>query len=699
MLSWGRMKCPILISLIFIAITASDDASAQGPEPQLVRAFTSFGEEVGTGGIVASTAPGLGEFFVDADFDGPFTGSGSGSYWYALRFDNTVGDYIQSYVSPVAAANIVGLDLADLHGSAGEELVICYEDGILQLHHQQTKELLGTIDTGIPQIESITFANLDNVGLEEIVLLDGSGCQVFDATGTALAQYPTLDGVEVIAGQMDADPGLEIATTNGEVMDFQTGLVQASYSLAFGHDMVLLDFDSDGMQELLFSDYSGYVRAFDVDSQSLKWSYAVDTVDSITVGDSDLDGVEELIVAEASTFDDVFSLNPMTLVEGWSYRLPETGADTVTLADFDQDGAMEVLWVRGNFSTAADVMIVMDPSNQSVEWESLALEGPFASPEMGDLDGDGIDEIVSISFGSGSHDAPRIMVLEQTGQRTHVSPETMRGYGHQGAYDVHLHDFDGDGDLEILVGGNVNYSGIMEIYDYYPGGVFNLVWDNSVLANSVSFHRVDAADLDGDGTLEVIGAVGSSTGTPGSAVYVYDLISGNLEWRSLQMGSSGNDALELTHGDFDGDGALEIAALIEGGYVYVFASDGTLEAVILGDFLSMRPGPDSGGARKLLLGTENGDLEVYAWNGTSYPLTRTISLGLNSLDGFTLPTSARAPLFLSEAGHLQAHRLGSAQPLWRSGNYGDDFGQQVHTLQNGDIVTGGSTGLYFFGIR
>ncbi|MCP4092553.1 MAG: hypothetical protein GY747_03805 [Planctomycetes bacterium] len=62
---------------------------------------------------------------------------------------------------------------------------------------------------------------------------------------------------------------------------------------------------------------------------------------------------------------------------------PEHGTTSVTLADVDADGQLEIVWGAGHSSSGKDIMYVADAATLAIEWESLDLRGPFIGPVRG----------------------------------------------------------------------------------------------------------------------------------------------------------------------------------------------------------------------------------------------------------------------------------------------------------------------------
>lgn len=740
------MKCHFLYSLIFVLFPIADSVYAQAQSapvsPEIVRVFRPFGEWIGEAGIVSSKTPGINEVYLDGRGNSGLTDP-PGYFWQAVKWDVVNHTYIQTFASRSFDVPIDSISVADFHRDPGEEILVVLVTGELYLYDEVSRELLEVIDTGVNNFSAFTYYDLNNDGIQEYLLVDSGGLHLFSNQGLQFATFFNMRGADIVVGQMDSDPSLEIAVTTGKVLDLDTGVIQCNRSERFGNTLRLSDFDNDGMQELVFSNGYDECIAYDVDTCSVKWTLVTSQIDAIWVGDSDQDGLDDLILGENSS-GVVYCVDLVTQALKWTVDdYDHAGTTSIAMLDIDGDGDTELHWGTGLHS-GKDYLAVADIGSQSVIWKSRDLRGPFFGPLMGDVDGDGIAEVVTASQESDSGSGGGcIVVLEQDSLLPAISPETLNsrdledfflfdadgdgdmeilvsGVDRVEVYDylpggtfnliwstvaanytiffsVHAADIDGDGDQEILIGGSASYDGLLEIYDFSPGGDFTLVWQNNVLVDRGTFTSVDACDIDGDGEIEILGGAG---GFP-NAVYAYNLASGDEEWHSTSIGVYFDRRVSgLTHGDFDGDGELEIAVLVGGESAYVFENDGTMKSEIFGPFSSLRAGPDNQWPpRTLILGNEYGDLSGYGWNGVSFSNLGTKNFISTTVAGFSLSPWSQRLVYIGSQGMLNILHRSTGNLLWQSGYYGWDFGEHVIPLDNGDIATAGSTGVFIFGIR
>jgi hypothetical protein len=190
----------------------------------------------------------------------------------------------------------------------------------------------------------------------------------------------------------------------------------------------------------------------------------------------------------------------------WTWDGPDGETDSgviplvANLTDDNGDGSIDlcdvpdvVVTVTASFFTPGSGHVyVLDGATGAVHFVLDGTVDPTVTPALGDIDGDGLPEIVAARYEmAGLALQDRLVAFEHDGSEAWVGadviPYTEAVYGA-----IALADMDADGDVEIAFG--------TRVFDQ----VGNEVWAASDAFTFGAGHAVAVADLDGDGTQELV---------------------------------------------------------------------------------------------------------------------------------------------------------------------------------------------------
>ena len=381
--------------------------------------------------------------------------------------------------------------------------------------------------------------------------------------------------------------------------------------------VAVADLTGDGALEVIAGRGSDQVTAYDRDGNTL-WTrnpFGSGEVRTLAVEDLDTDGILEIVVGRASggATRQLNVFDPAGIVRaGWPARRDgEAGYGwgmynaNVAVADLDGDGEKELIGPtdthyvtaldRGGNQLAASALYgagkvwsqVGVHVGHAVDLRGYANCGTEhrpnwanSAPAVGDLDGDGVREVVIVGnvYNCGTspytslYQMPFVFRLDRTrasgaGWDWTVLPTPGAGSGPLSEdYSVIetvlpnpvLADLDGDGQKEILF---PSYDG--KVHAYWLDRTEHGSWPYDVPGTGIRFASEPAvADLDGDGYAEVLFASWPQKSVGGTGqLHVLDHLGRPLHAVDLPApfgGATWNGALGApTLADVDGDGELE----------------------------------------------------------------------------------------------------------------------------------------------
>ncbi|MBI5431869.1 MAG: hypothetical protein HZA52_03450 [Planctomycetes bacterium] len=616
-----------------------------------------------------------------------------GRFWCLARYDASslvlesfyASPFFAHATNPASSNYILWLEVGDVLGDAGLEVVTLYEDRTVRIHDVATRALMSSFTAAQDYPDSLLLHDLDGDAKAEIVVSDSYGLAVQSAAGAVMWTFSGSVGERLIAGQFDDDAAQEIVAESGVVIDAATHAEQWSFPTAAGQ-LVAADIDDDGKLEWIAGWESDQVRAIDVDTQSVKWSFAAGNLDALAIGDIEGDGREELFEGVGgSGFVHVFDATngtPLGIIDG-----PNFDFSDLELGDFDGDGALEVLMPAKLPSNQPTSMSVADAATRAIEWSNLVLGPIAAGPVRGDVDGDGTDEVVVVC--NGSIVTGRIVVLDGASLSVEaISQPIANGQFSSSVVSVALVDADADGAREIAVGSQQS-GAIAEVFDYSPPNGFTRIWTNATQPASAAFSAVAVEDVDADGDLEVLcGTDGTSSAFTTPCVYVYDYGTQALEWTTPALGPAGflMPVRELTLTDADHDGVDELVVFRAGDGVFVIdVATRTIESGVRGPFRSaafVTLGSGAGGLFGAITGDDVGDVRRHVLTTSGWQTSSATTFASWRIEG--LAWDPRRSSFASALGRIERHPGLAATPVWTSAAYGVGSGDFVTLVFDGD---------------
>jgi hypothetical protein len=283
-----------------------------------------------------------------------------------------------------------------------------------------------------------------------------------------------------------------------------------------------------------------------------------DPLGAPAIADMDGDGNAEIAFLGRNA-----NLYIIDAVTGAGKSITETGGgdEAVCLFDINGDGKLEAI------AQADGIVYAVDSAGNKLWQFQMAGGEAHVAPNAFDIDRDGEVDILCGDGGGNFY------CISSTGTEKWRF-ETGDKFHHQQAV---IADFNNDGDYEIAVHSNDRYLYLLSFYggEYWRFPVGQAYWEVNEDAGQ---HEggLAAADLDGDGDLEIITTdiIGNVHCVDGSGAEVWHYKCPEEIWTGLVIC------------DFTGDGELDVIVCAEGpeeglypwGMVAVLSKDGKLQA-------------------------------------------------------------------------------------------------------------------------
>jgi hypothetical protein len=341
----------------------------------------------------------------------------------------------------------------------------------------------------------------------------------------------------------------------------------------------LIDLDGDGRLDLLGTDmrqglvFSGTPGAA---AGVLAEIASIPHPAHVTVADVDKDGVQDLLVAEMGEFfpadhakGAVIWMRGLTKGKFGAFWLDSwPRVASVDAADFNGDGTIDLAVAAFGWRKTGQVAILenrtINPSQPSFTTHTIDPRAGSIQLVPVDLNRDGRMDFVTLL--AQEHETVLAYINRGAGgfsfERNVIYAAPHPNWGSSG---FELVDLDKDGDLDVLLThGDTFDDGIVKPYHGIQwlenAGAFPFV--EHTLAQMPGVHRAQAADMDGDGDLDIVATALLAGGSDvdekvlPALVWLEQTRPGVFARHTIEMGYPRHGTLDL--GDIDGDGDLDI---------------------------------------------------------------------------------------------------------------------------------------------
>lgn len=632
--------------------------------------FSVWGTSIGRTGMIPIDLDDDGrlEIVMGTSIGGGFSANGA---WIVVRQVPGTGEYQIVHCSGPIAGNLSAVSAFRI--GTKSHIFAGLGDGTLVVSDGASFAEETRVKPATIAISRILLADADNDGLQELVLVTSGAMLLLDPTTYVQKSRVTFSttnfygNVDAAVGNVDADPQNEIVLTTGKVLQFDGTNTTTDWDFStFGTAQYvgLSDLDGDGMQEIVAARGWYYIDVYDADLMSPKFQIRTDLDhQALLLVDVTGDGTDEILYGDGQ-WGEIHAISASTRTEIWNIPNPEHGTTRIAVADTDDDGQLEVMWGAGWTSTGPDYLFVHGLPSRAREFQSDDVVGPFAAVAQGDVDNDGREDIVAISWESESGYADGVLFVfdaETYALKWKSSTSLFQRYAWTGVHDVAIGDVDGDGDNEIVVGTDRLYDGAIYVID----GRTHAIQARYYYDSGSPISAIALADFDHDGRVDILaGDVSAHSGSPGIFLYLIDASTGAVKWKSTAFPGYGVYAIEIA--DVTGDGVSD--AIVSANQIAIVnGATRTLRLSTAAENYGLDVADlDGDGTREIWVGTRAGDLariDPVALARTT--VAHLCSTGVNSVRVGRASTLQGSVQFACE-GDIGIYGAAENKVLWRS---------------------------------
>ncbi len=516
------------------------------------------------------------------------------------------GQRLSARLSPMDGSIVAQLELVNDAGEVvlssavadgpGQQVILeptLLDDATTQTYTLNVRNLAGA---GVYQLSVLLNGQFEselpgasmNDTVEQAELLAGSFTPLMDDAGHLVVLGEVNGDADVYAFELAAGESVTLALTSDNAEAFHSTLF-GTFSGA--RQAVLEDVNGDGRADLLIAHSFSSGGSLRVHLNQGDGTFGAATMydignqlQGLALVDLNDDGHLDVVAVDRSPFYDGVTTRPVSVLLGngdgtfgerTTYATGASAAHHMAVADVNNDGVMDLLVT---YESSSDGRLSVLLGNGDGTFATALVSNVGRGPRQiatGDVDGDGMVDVVvarqsNTASGGGavtttSHqtndDAGGVALLRGRGDGTFEDPVAIDTQ-HTSPTAVLLHDFDGDGRLDLVVASQ----GQGEVPDAVGGVSLLLGGGDGTFTPPADLafgftepYALTAGDVNGDGFVDlIVGSEGNGSAGGGTAVLLSD---GLGNFHQAERWFDDITGMGAAVGDINGDGRTDIVAL------------------------------------------------------------------------------------------------------------------------------------------
>jgi len=448
--------------------------------------------------------------------------------------------------------------------------------------------------------------DINNDGATELIVTDVFGDLKVYETEYFFQKLNIEDGFNKSLfkiDDIDNDSIFEVVDANGRIVEIdylgiQTVQSQPSIGLNANLAVELEDLNNDGFKEGIFVNTTGGIVIYDLNNdETLATIPFTSEIYEFYMEDFTNNGIRDIVFSDCTNSCTYRIYNTST----FQFINSLTGTEEnfgLTAADFDGNGTTEFAYGNEETFNGPSNVFIKNALSNDVLYKSTFIFGTTHAMDIADINGDGNEEIVTVSYGHGSDTYTRSILTiynKETKEQLHQSNTSSYDQNFFRISHLEIFDHQNDGDLEIVCAGShdqhifyvlngsdytiedeIDYDSLGEIYDLELFDIdndnvdellvflndriaalstidFSVKWESDeILVPSIASdyrRQLKVGDVNGDMIVDLIASF--------KKLYIF-------EGGTMNQFESEYDAYtDFTLYDFDGNGDVEIFSLLD----------------------------------------------------------------------------------------------------------------------------------------